>query len=111
MASPTHSPPFPLSATARDFWDRHNGRLRAAGVLTDADVESFLLLCQVWGKLQALDAVAPGPERYREMIQYTNLSKQYFTLARQFGLLPRERKAAKMETEPAKAKDEFGFDS
>lgn len=100
-------PPIELSGEALAYWKAHSRKLKDAGILTDRDVHSFALLCRIWGMLQALDT-EPGNENYRAMIQFTNLSKQYAALAKQFGLLPRDRKAANMELE-SKATDEFGL--
>lgn len=102
-------PPVPLDGPARVYWDRHANRLKAAGTLTDADTESFALLCVTWGMLCRLQKVRPGAKRFRELIQFTNLQKQYQALAKQFGLLPRDRKASKMAAGPEPAKDEFGL--
>ena len=55
------------------------------------------MLCLTWGKLQDLAGVRPGADTYREMIQLMNLLKQYQALAKQFHLLPRDRKAAKAD--------------
>jgi phage terminase small subunit len=105
----TPAPPIPLSGEALAFWARHAGRLAAAGILTDADRESFAVLCLTWAKVLTLSAFEPGAGHYREMVQLTNLLKQYQALARQFGLLPRERRAAKMDAEPPPPRDEFGL--
>lgn len=102
-------PNLPLTGEAREFWNRHYWRLKRARVLTKADPDSFALLCLVWGQLYALSGIQPGADAFREMIQFTNLTKQYQALAKQFGLLPRERKAAKMEVEAPAKKDEFGL--
>jgi phage terminase small subunit len=102
-------PPIPLDREALAFWRKHYRRLEDAKVLTDADVESFAVLCLTWGKLQDLAGIRPGADTYREMIQLVNLLKQYQALAKQFGLLPRERKAARMDLDPPAEKDEFGL--
>lgn len=85
-----------LKGEARKYWYSHAKRLADAGILTDADVESFALLCMTWGMIQELQA-KPGAEHYREMTQYNNLIKQYLPLAKQFGMLPRDRKASKID--------------
>jgi phage terminase small subunit len=104
------APPSSLRGEALAFWDRHAGRLRDAGILTPADLDSFVLLCRTHALLDALHAVVePGADAFREMIQLVNLTKQYVALARQFGLLPRERKQAKMSVERPKPKDKFGL--
>lgn len=100
-------PPLPLNRSAREFWDRHHDRLRAAGILTDADVDSFAVLCLTWSKLAAIAGTDPGADQFREMIQLDRLTKQYRDLAKQFGLLPRDRRMAKMDAERPAAKDEF----
>lgn len=102
-------PPLPLNTAARAFWDRHHDRLRAAGIMTDADVDSFCVLCLTWSKLAALASIEAGADQFREMIQLDRLTKQYAVLAKQFGLLPRDRRMAKMDGDQAPAKDEFGL--
>lgn len=100
-------PPIELTGESLVYWKAHSKKLKDAGILTDRDVHSFALLCRIWGMMQELDA-QPGSQNYRAMIQFTNLSKQYAALAKQFGLLPRERKAANMEMD-SKQVDEFGL--
>lgn len=102
-------PTLPLGYLARGFWDRHCDRLRAAGVLTDADADSFTVLCVAFDMVGRLSAFEPGAENFREMVQFNNALKQYHNYARQFGLLPQSRKQAKMQVTPAAKKDEFGL--
>ena len=101
-------PPLPLNPKAQEFWDRHHDRLTAAGILTPADVDSFAVLCVVWGKIAALAWVEPGPENYRQLIQLDRLTKQYAQMARQFGLTPLSR-GAKLDGDASKPKDEFNL--
>jgi phage terminase small subunit len=103
------APPLPLNAVARAFWDRHHDRLRRAGLLTDADVDSFAVLCVLWSKLAVLSAAEPGADQFREMVQLNQLGKQYHAYAREFGLLPRDRKRSKLEADEQPKKDEFGL--
>lgn len=109
MSRPFTEPPETLDGAALAFWDRHAARLADAGVLTDADVESFVVLCRTWANLEALRHVTPGADTYREMIQLANLTKQYVTLATQFALLPQRRKQTKMSVEKPKQTDRFGL--
>jgi phage terminase small subunit len=102
-------PPLRLNTVAREFWDRHAARLAAVGLLTAADQDTFAVLCIVWGKLSALAGTEPGEGQFREMVQLDRLTKQYHTLAREFGLAPKSRRRDKLDAEPAPAKDEFGF--
>ncbi len=102
--------PIKLSGEAAAFWQRHHDRLVERGILTDADLDTFALLCITWEKLVGLQAVPAGPDNYREMVQFTNLNKQYQSLAKQFGLMPRDRKAGKgMDDGPSQQKDEYGL--
>lgn len=96
-----------LSEQARRYWDTHYRRLELSGTLTAADVESFALLCVVWGRIQQLEALDFDPDDFRTPIKLDRLMKQYHAFAKQFGLLPRERKQAKMEVTPPATKDEF----
>lgn len=99
-------PPLILTAPARAFWDRHYPRLRAAGLMTDADADSFALLCVCWGKLAHLTA-NESDEGFRNGVQLNQLLKQFQLYAREFGLFPRDRQRSKLNTEPAAPKDEF----
>lgn len=100
--------PIELTGQAAAFWERHYARLVERGILTDADLDTYALLCITWEKLVGLQAVAAGPDNYREMVQFVNLNKQYQSLAKQFGLMPRDRKAGKgMDDGPSQKKDEF----
>jgi hypothetical protein len=76
-------------------------------VLTSSDANSFTILCYTYGMIAELSHIKPGADNYREMVQVGRLLKEYQSLAKQFGLLPRERKQSKMNTEPAPEKDEF----
>ncbi len=105
----TPPPPMPLNAVARSFWDRHHARLRAAGLLTDADLDSFAVLCLTWSKLTAISVNEPGAENFREMVQLNQLLKSYQAYAREFGLMPRDRKRNKLEAEAPPTRDEFGL--
>lgn len=100
-------PPLPLNRIARAFWDRHYDRLQAAGLLTDADLDSFAVLCLTWSKLAAVSESEPGAEQFREMVQLNQLLKQYQSYAREFGLLPRDRKRNKLDADAPPTKDEF----
>lgn len=108
MAGPL-KPPLPLNAAAQEFWVRHHDRLWAAGLLTDADLDSFAVLCVTWSKLVAISASEPGADQFREMVQLNQLLKQYHTYAREFGLLPRDRKRSKLDADAPPQKDEFGL--
>ncbi len=102
-------PPAPLGPDARRFWETHYRPLRRAGVLTRSDLESFALLCVVWGKIQELQAQPVEFDDFRGPIKLDRLLKQYHAFAKQFGLLPRERKTSKMEVTRPSKKDEFGL--
>lgn len=108
MDAPT-DPPLPLNTEARRFWDRHAERLRAVGLLTAADADSFAVLCVIWSKLAALSSTEPGEGQFREMVQLNQLGKQYHAYAAQFGLLPKDRQRNKLAGEPPPAKDKFGL--
>lgn len=102
-------PPLPLNRVARAFWDRHHDRLRATGLLTDADVDTFAVLCVIYSKVAAISAFEPGADQFREMVQFNQLTKQYHTFAREFGLAPRDRKRSKLDAEAPPEKDQFGL--
>jgi hypothetical protein len=97
MRAPAH---FNLKAEALAFWKFHAKSLADDGMLTERDVHSFATLCQVWHHLQHADPTADGKER----VWYIGLLKQYQTLSKQFGLLPRDRKRS--GTEPEESLDD-----
>jgi len=103
----TPRPPRNLTGESLAFWQRHARPLWEASILTDRDIDSFSLLCRVTGTLNEMD-ISTGNDNFRVMIQFTNLLKQYQSLAKQFGLLPRERKIANMDM-TADNPDEFGL--
>lgn len=88
-------PPRSLSGEARDYWKRHADRLAAAGLLTDADVDSFALLCQLWADVGRLRQLAEADPRKNR--NYLDSVKAWQSMARQFALLPLERKKHGLE--------------
>ena len=104
-----NAPPIELAGEALAFWNRHHERLRAAGLLTDADLDTFAVLCVAWGKFTTLSAVKAGAESFREMVQLNQLLKQLHTYGREFGLFPRDRKRSRLDGDAAPRKDEFGL--
>ncbi len=102
-------PTIPLNPTARAFWDRHHDRLTAAGLLTDADRDSFAVLCVTWAKLAELAKAETGADHFREAVQFNQLLKQYQSYAREFGLLPADRKRRKLDADAPAKPNEFGL--
>lgn len=94
------TPPKNLEGEARKFWHRNAPILERAGLLTDADRDSFTLLCTCWAKLQ--DGAITDPMRF------VALAKQVQNLMKAFGLTPEARKRLKITLEPDKP-DEFGI--
>jgi len=88
-----------LDDYASEYWKRHAPALSRAGILTERDVESFALLCQIWSLIRHEDCSTP---------QFIKLTQQYQLLAKQFALLPRERIKAGMEV-VEKQEDEWGL--
>ncbi len=102
-------PPIALEGEARRFWDRHVDRLETEGILTPKDLDAFAVCALTWQRICELRSFEAGANNYREMIQLTNLMKQFAAFAKQFGLLPRERRMAKMDGGGEAKKDEFGL--
>lgn len=96
--------PTYLSGEAKRFWQVHAKRLYLGGMLTEADVESFVLLCEIWAMIRGCNP----EEDSREAIRYIGLVKQYFQISRQFGMMPKDRKQSKIET-TKQEEDEFGL--
>lgn len=93
-----------LGETGKNFWKKHNKRLQSAGLLTPADYESFALLCMTWERM--LEA-SKGSDS-KDNVNYNSLSKQFVVLAKQFCLLPKDRKKSGLDTTEETA-DEFGI--
>ena len=113
-APPVHirtmpQPPIELTGEAERFWHAHAARLEAEGTLTEADHHALAICATVWQRITDLQTFSAGAENYREMVQLANLTKQYHAYAKQFGLMPRERKLSKMDTPLNTEKDEFGL--
>lgn len=100
--------PSSLTGEALAFWQRNAPRLEKDGRLTADDVDTFMMLCQTWGDFQSMAGVGTGEEFYREQIQKSRLRKEFIAIARQFGLLPAERKRMKLTGDPDES-DEFGL--
>ena len=106
MEEPQLEPSVPLAGLARTYWDRHAQRLREVGLLTDCDTEAFTLTCQLWSRLQALQVEAEkNPSKNRP---YLDTCKAWQSMARQFSLLPLERKRAGVEL-TRQVVDEYGI--
>lgn len=105
----TPEPPLPLNETGREFWDRHHDRLKAAGLLTAADLDTFAWLCVLWSKMAALSSTRPGPDEFRSMVQVNQLGKQFESYARQFGMFPKDRKRSKLDENAPPPTNEFGL--
>ena len=93
-----------LTGEASEFWDRHYDRLTEARVLTEGDTDSFALLCEIW---QHIRQTNPDSDS-KQAVKYIALVKQYMALAKQFGLMPRERKKSGLFL-MKELQDEFGI--
>lgn len=93
-----------LDDDAKTYWKKHAKALEDAGILTDRDIESFALLCRIWSLLKNTDPDADP----KQAIRFVGLSKQYQSLARQFSMLPRDRRKDGIDTHKTE-EDEFGL--
>jgi hypothetical protein len=88
--------PTELTGHAKRFWESH-----IECVKDEHDIDSFILLCQVFDRCQVLAQVPPTAENYREAGQYNAMLKQFEKYAKAFGLLGEEsRKAGEEDTTP-----------
>jgi phage terminase small subunit len=85
-----------LEGEAISFWDRNVKHLQESGMLSEKDIDTFAMLCDIYGEYRACD---PRKDS-KEAIRYSAMTKQYFQFAKQFGLLPVARKKSKLEHEP-----------
>jgi phage terminase small subunit len=80
-----------LKAEAKQFWNKHWHRLCEEGAVdATRDVEGFSLLCEVWRILRHTDPCKDS----KEGLRYGAMLKQYQALAKQYGLMPKDRKAS-----------------
>jgi phage terminase small subunit len=94
--------PKDLDDIASKFWTRHAKRLEAAGLLTDATADAFVLLCKTYSHLHQLD---PSADK-NGWIRYFALLKWYQTYARGFDMnTDKPRKLKETTQEP----DECGL--
>lgn len=93
-----------LNDEAKRFWKRHAKRLADAGMLTEADTDSFALVCELWSLIRATDPLQDS----KMAIRYVGLLKLYNQYSRQFGLLPKDRIQAGLQQDKEE-KDEFGL--
>jgi hypothetical protein len=88
---------------AQDFQDRHAPRLKAQGLLTDANADSFAMLCRTFAELQA---VKTGSDRIGVM-KYVALSKLFSKQAEPFHIGPSVKTRPALETRVEDGKWEF----
>lgn len=97
MQCPKH-----LKNEAAEFWRKHAPELQRVGLLKPTDAEGFALLCEVYRLIRTTDPEIDS----KHAILFVSLLKQYQQLAKQFGLLPKDR--AKLFKEKQQL-DEFGL--
>lgn len=93
-------PPKKLSGEALEFWKRNAPLCEQMGTLTDADADTFAILCEVWKKLADTDEM--------DTIRYVCLTKQFSNYSKLFGLDPVSRKKLGVSLDPT-IEDEFGL--
>jgi phage terminase small subunit len=91
-----------LPDEAADYWKRNAPTCEKLGTLTDADRDTFTLLCLTWARLVACEANSGSVH------EYVCLAKQYQNLCKSFGLDPLSRKKLGVSIEED-VKDEFGI--
>lgn len=94
--------PKKLTGEALAYWQRNAKLCERMGTLTDADVDTFTLLCTVWARLAAAEVNSAGS------IEFVCLTKQFSNLSKLFGLDPVSRKKLGIEHDQEDA-DEFGI--
>lgn len=94
--------PRELPADAKAFWQRNAPRCLKLGTLTDADTDTFTLLCLTWERISRAITDDSGN------IEFVCLLKQYQNLSKLFGLDPVSRKKLGIVTEVEEV-DQFGL--
>lgn len=96
-------PPAYLDKEARACWRRNAPKLVAMGVLTDADVDEFILYCQAWSRYRtacALLAVASTFD-YRQAAGVVERAEHAVRmLAAEFGMNPAARSRLQVAPKP-----------
>ena len=92
-----------MTDKAADYWKRNAPHCERMGTLTDADRDSFAVLCETWARLQ--DCINSGGGVH----EYVCLAKQFQNLTTSFGLDPLSRRRLKIDDTPAEAPDPFGL--
>ncbi len=90
-----------LKGRARAFYRRNATGLAERGLLTPSDRDSFILLCQCYGRLQD-----SGEEL--TIIRYVALLKQVTQLMAKFGLDPQSKRKMGIKA-TTENKDKFGL--
>lgn len=95
--------PKGLADEALAYWKRNAPLCAAMGTLTDADRDTFAVLCEVYAALQQARTSNKGT------FQVVCLVKQFTQLANAFGLTPASRKKLKIDNQQQQEPpDEFG---
>jgi len=88
-------PKWLTDVVALDYFKRHSKRLLAEGIIDEDDADTLAACADVWGQLRRVDPDADS----KNAMRYNSLLKSWLALARQLGLLPRDRKRFNLATE------------
>ena len=83
--------PKQLTGEAAQFWKRNAPALEADGRLTDATVEGFVMLCEMYGEFRQ------GQADKIDANKIVALSKQVQNMMAAYGMTPASRKKLKLE--------------
>ena len=94
--------PEHLDDLASKYWTRHSKRLQDSGLLTDSNLDAFVLLCKTHSYLQT----CKPDEDKNGWLKYFALLKNYQSYARGFGMATDKNIKP---PEPQATVDEFGL--
>lgn len=99
-------PPEHLGDEGRRVWREMYGQLTDAGILTDADLSAFVLLCEAFDNVRRCDLTlqetgefytSPKGQilRHPQAVQRDKYVQERSALLRQFGMMPLARRTLK----------------
>lgn len=92
-----------LKGDALDFYERNAPICKEMRTLTDADHDTFVLLCTLHGKIMEAERIGA------DTIRFVCLVKQFTNLSKLFGLDPVSRKKLGVLKEKEDTEDGFSF--
>ena len=94
-ASVNAEPPIKLDAHGVKFWRDHFAGLVELGILTELDIPTFALLCEIWGQCieasEMLTRTLDMAERKQWSVIQRSARADFLRYASRFGMTPSDR--------------------